>query len=78
MEEILDLVCRRIKPGGRIVINIVALENLGAAVNALKGRGFMPDVTLVNVARSTEVAELTRFEALNPVFIVTASKKEGA
>ena len=71
MEEILNLVGRRLKPGGRIVINIVALENLGAAVNALKGRGFMPDVTLVNVARSTKVAELTRFEALNPVFVVT-------
>jgi len=71
MEEILDLVCRRIKPGGRIVINVVALENLGAAVNALKARGFVPDVTLVNVARSTKVAELTRFEALNPVFVVT-------
>jgi len=71
MEEILDLVCRRLKPSGRIVINIVALENLSAAVNALKVRGFVPEVTLVNVARSTNVLELTRFEALNPVFVVT-------
>ena len=71
MEEILDFVSRRLKPGGRIVINIVALENLSAAVNALKARGFVPEVTLVNVARSTNVMELTRFEALNPVFVVT-------
>jgi precorrin-6Y C5,15-methyltransferase (decarboxylating) len=71
MEEILDLICRRLKPGGRIVINIVALENLSAAVDALKARGFVADVTLVNVARSTSVIELTRFEALNPVFVVT-------
>ncbi len=71
MEEILDLVSQRLKPGGRIVINIVALENLSAAVNALKARGFVPEVTLVNVARSTSVMELTRFEALNPVFIIT-------
>lgn len=72
MAEILDLVCRRLKPGGRIVINIIALENLEAAVNTLKARGFLADVTLVNIARSTSVIELTRFEALNPVFVVTA------
>jgi len=76
MEEILDFVSHRLKPGGRIVINIVALENLSAAVNALKARGFVPDVTLVNVARSREISNFTRLEALNPVFVVTASKKE--
>ena len=75
MEEILDFVSHRLKPGGRIVINVVALQNLSAAVNALKVRGFVPDVTLVNVARSTSVRELTRFEALNPVFVVTGVPK---
>jgi precorrin-6Y C5,15-methyltransferase (decarboxylating) len=78
MEAILDLAGRRLKPGGRIVINIVTLENLNIAVNALKARGFVPDVTLVNIARSIKITELTRFEALNPVFVVTASKQEGA
>jgi len=71
MEEILDFVSHRLKPGGRIVINVVVLENLSAAVDALKARGFVPDVSLVNIARSTSVMELTRFEALNPVFVVT-------
>lgn len=77
MEEILDVVCRRLKPGGRIVINIVALENLSAAVTALKARDFVSDVVLVNIARSAGIMELTRFEALNPVFVVAASRKEG-
>jgi precorrin-6Y C5,15-methyltransferase (decarboxylating) len=77
MEEILDFVSRRLKPGGRIVINIVALENLNAAVNALKARGFVSDVSLINIARSTSVMELTRFEALNPVFIVTGVRGKG-
>ena len=72
MEEMLDALCHRLKPGGRIVINIIALENLNAAVNALKARGFVPDVTLVNVARSREISDFTRLEALNPVFVVTA------
>jgi precorrin-6Y C5,15-methyltransferase (decarboxylating) len=72
MEEIIDFVCQRLKPGGRIVINIVVLEHLSVAIDALKARGFVPEVTLVNIARSTSVGELTRFEALNPVFVVTA------
>ena len=38
MGKILDLVSQRLKPGGRIVINIVALENLSVAVNALKAK----------------------------------------
>ena len=76
VKEIVDFVSRRLKPGGRIVINIVALENLNAAVNALKARGFATDITLVSIARSTKVLELTRFEALNPVFIVTGVKEE--
>jgi precorrin-6Y C5,15-methyltransferase (decarboxylating) len=71
MKEILDIVSQRLKPGGRVVINIVALENLSTAVNTLKARGFVTDVTQVNVAHSTSVMELTRFEALNPVFVVT-------
>ncbi len=76
MEEILNLVDQRLKPGGRIVINIVALENLSTAVNALKARGFVPEVTLVNVARSTNITKFTRFEALNPVFVITGVQKE--
>jgi precorrin-6Y C5,15-methyltransferase (decarboxylating) len=76
VKEIIDFVSRRLKPGGRVVINIVALENMSAAVNALKGRGFATDITLVSIARSTKVLELTRFEALNPVFIVTGVKEE--
>ena len=75
MKQILDVVCRRLRPGGRIVINVVALENLSAAIGALEARGFVADVTLVNVARSTNIMELTRLEAMNPVFIVTGVRR---
>lgn len=71
LTEILELAGRRLKPGGRIVINIAVLENLRAAIDALKVIGFVTEVTLINIARTTNVMELTRFEALNPVFVVT-------
>jgi precorrin-6Y C5,15-methyltransferase (decarboxylating) len=76
MAEILDLLCRRLKPGGRIVINIVALENLNTAVDALQAKGFTTDVTLVNISRSTNIKKLNRLEALNPVFVITGLQKE--
>lgn len=78
MEEILEVASRRLKAGGRIVISIASLENLNVVVNALKARGFVTEVTLVNIARNTGVMELTRFEALNPVFVVTGVPEKEA
>ncbi len=62
----------------RIVINAATLETLHAAVECLKANGFASEVTLVNVARSKDILDLTRFEALNPVFIITGKREEAA
>lgn len=77
MEGILDIACHRLKPEGRIVINAVTLESLNTAVNGLKTRGFTAEVTLINIARSKDIANLTRLEALNPVFVVTGMREMG-
>ena len=77
MPGILDVVCRRLRPGGRIVLSVVTLENLNEAVSGLKARGFAAEMTLVNVARSKSIADLTRFEALTPVFVVTGTPAPG-
>lgn len=71
MEGILDIACHRLKPKGRIVINAITLESLNTAVNGLKTRGFTAEVTLINIARSKDIVNLTRLEALNPVFVIT-------
>ncbi|MBL7209105.1 MAG: precorrin-6y C5,15-methyltransferase (decarboxylating) subunit CbiE [Dehalococcoidia bacterium] len=67
---ILKVACDRLKPGGRIVINAVTLDTLQAAIDSLKANGFMFDINLVNVARSRDISNLTRLEALTPVFVV--------
>ena len=77
MEGILDVACSRLKLGGSIVINAATLESLNTAVVGLKARGFTAEVTLVNIARSKDIANLTRLEALNPVFVVTGRREEG-
>ncbi len=71
MSEILDVSANRLRPGGRIVIDVATIENLGEAVSGLKARGFETDVTMVSISRSKPILNLTRFDALNPVFIVT-------
>ena len=81
MKEIIVSASKRLIPGGRIVINVVALENLTTAINALSVQGFTVETTLVNIARSTDINELTRFEPLNPVFVITgipSSEKSNA
>ena len=75
MEEILDVVSRRLKPGGRIVANAATLESMNAAADGLRRRGFEIEVALVNVARSKAVANLTRLQSLNPVFVITGFRE---
>ena len=75
MEAILQLCCRRLRPKGRIVVNAATLETLNKSVDILKGNKFNVQVTLVNIARSKDILSLTRLEALNPVFVITASRE---
>jgi precorrin-6B C5,15-methyltransferase / cobalt-precorrin-6B C5,C15-methyltransferase len=76
MGPLLDVCCRRLKRNGRIVINAVTIETLAQAVEGLKQRGFQADVTLAQISRSKPILELTRFDALNPIYII-AAKREG-
>lgn len=76
LRAILDVVARQLRPEGRVVVNAATLETAGAAMAALRERGFAADVTLIQVSRSKDLAGMTRFEALNPVFIVAGVRGE--
>ncbi|MFC3883958.1 precorrin-6y C5,15-methyltransferase (decarboxylating) subunit CbiE [Bacillus songklensis] len=76
MEDILDVCCSRLKPEGRIVLNAVTIENLVQAVEAFKTRGFETEITLAQISRSKPILNLTRFDALNPIYIITAERKK--
>ncbi|MFC4184337.1 precorrin-6y C5,15-methyltransferase (decarboxylating) subunit CbiE [Saccharococcus thermophilus] len=76
MGPLLDVCCQRLKRNGRIVINAVTIETLAQAVEGLKQRGFQVDVTLAQISRSKSILELTRFDALNPIYIITAKREE--
>ncbi|UPG63522.1 precorrin-6Y C5,15-methyltransferase (decarboxylating) subunit CbiT [Metabacillus endolithicus] len=77
MEEILSVCCSRLNKGGRIVLNAVTIENLYQAVEGFKRNGFEVNITLSQISRSKPILNLTRFDALNPIYIITAQHKEG-
>lgn len=70
-----DLVSRcleRLRPGGRLVVNLATVENLAECLAAFKAAGVTWSLTQVSVARSSPILDLTRFEAQNPVWIAAA------
>ncbi len=77
MAELLDVVTRRMRPGGRLVINLVTLDNLAETVGYCKQLDWLVDYTLAQISRSKPILNLTRYDALNPVTIVTATKLSG-
>jgi precorrin-6Y C5,15-methyltransferase (decarboxylating) len=68
---IIELAQQRLQPGGRLVINLATVENLSIA------RLLLPEarVTQIQINRGVPILEMLRFEALNPVFMVTWRKR---
>ncbi|WP_298440230.1 precorrin-6y C5,15-methyltransferase (decarboxylating) subunit CbiE [Geobacter sp.] len=76
LEEIIDAVDRRLKPEGVIVLNAVTLDTLTKAVEFLEDHGYTVEVACINVAKTRGLTEYKMFEALNPVYIISARKGE--
>ncbi len=77
LAEILDVAMERLLVGGRIVVNLAALERTNEVYQRFKSSGFVADMVMVNSSRGKDMPDGTvRLEALNPVFVVTA-RREG-
>jgi precorrin-6Y C5,15-methyltransferase (decarboxylating) len=72
--DVLREACRRLAPGGRIVISCVLLGTLLRVKEYLAAQGWPFEVTLAGGGVSTELAGDVRIEGLNPVFLVSAEK----
>jgi precorrin-6Y C5,15-methyltransferase (decarboxylating) len=78
MARILEVALARLRPGGRLVVNAITLENAGEAYQTLRRLGLVPEVTLLQVSRSRPLARYLRYEALNPIQIFAVEKPAGA
>ena len=75
LAALIALILTRLKPGGRLVMNFVTIENLATATAALTAAGARWDVTQLSAARSQPILDMHRLAAQNPVWIVTAHKE---
>ena len=65
---------KRLKPGGRLVTSCNSIENLAAVHAILRARSGDAAYWMVNIARGIEQMDRIRFEAINPSFLMAATK----
>jgi precorrin-6B C5,15-methyltransferase / cobalt-precorrin-6B C5,C15-methyltransferase len=73
LSAILEVALARLRPHGALVVNLASFEHLCEATNYLRQASWMVDCTLVNIAHTRNILDVTRFAAFNPVFVLTAS-----
>jgi len=71
---VLEEAANRLRPAGRIVLNLVLMGSLNRAMKYLQARQWDVSMTQIQVCRSTTTAGDQRLEALNPVYILSAAK----
>ncbi|MDP5274176.1 precorrin-6y C5,15-methyltransferase (decarboxylating) subunit CbiE [Chengkuizengella axinellae] len=76
MKTLLNICCARLKQNGRIVLNAATVETLYEASQAFKEEGYKVEITLAQISRSKPILHMNRFDALNPIYIITASREE--
>jgi len=77
LREVLAAVQVRLRPGGRLVLNLTTLDHLAQARAWLAASGMGPqELVQLQVARAVPIADDERLAALNPVWILAATKLE--
>ncbi len=75
MAGIIDLCCEKLAPFGMIVINTVLLQTITTVLACFEKHKFKTDVVQIQVSRSKPMPYGDRLEAINPVWIISGSKK---
>ena len=72
--RVIEEACQRLKPGGRLVLHLVLMGSFSRARDYLTSLKWHYSITQVQISRSTSTAGDQRLDALNPVYIVNATK----
>ncbi len=75
MKETLSLVLNQLRPGGRVVVSAITLDNVSSAYESFKELGYFPELELIQVSRGKKLAHYMRYEALNPIHLYSVTKK---
>ena len=75
LESILDLINAKLKVGGRIAANFIAVQNLTTCLDWLRRqKNFSYETIQVQINRLKPVGAYDMAQANNPIYIVTAEK----
>ncbi|MEZ6069115.1 MAG: precorrin-6y C5,15-methyltransferase (decarboxylating) subunit CbiE [Pirellulales bacterium] len=75
MKTLVEAAYARLKSGGRLATTVGSVENLYELRTTLGGLAGDVKLLMINLARGTEQLERVRFEALNPVFLLSVVKE---
>jgi precorrin-6Y C5,15-methyltransferase (decarboxylating) len=73
--RIVEAAFARLRPGGRMVANVGAIENVDAVRKVLHRLAGDARVWMINIAREIYQLERVRFESQNPSFLIAAVKE---
>jgi precorrin-6B C5,15-methyltransferase / cobalt-precorrin-6B C5,C15-methyltransferase len=73
--DLLPVLCNRLRPGGRLVVNAVLLGSVTQALDVLRQYRLEVSLTQLQASTSSPLAADIRLAADNPVFILAAVKE---
>jgi precorrin-6Y C5,15-methyltransferase (decarboxylating) len=65
---------QRLRPEGRMVVNVASLDNLTSVEQSLRSLNCDPRVLMINLSHSQQQLDSLRLEAANPSFLIIARK----
>lgn len=74
VQRIAEAAYLRLRSGGRLVINLVSIDNLSELRRSLRTHNDNVQVWMVNISRGTDQLDRLTFDALNPSFLVAVTK----
>lgn len=74
LTTLLDIIKDKISREGKIVIALATIENLGVAIEWFKENQWNYEIINTQISKSLSIGKMTRFNPLNPVNIITATK----
>lgn len=74
VNAILSYAARRLKPGGRAVVNAVTFETASAAFGFFGKKGWEKELIQMSISKARPAGDLNMLAAYNPVFIISGKK----
>ncbi len=75
MRQIMEVCCEKLSSYGTIVVNTVLFQTIGTVKACLDKYKFVTEITQIQVSKSRTMPYGDRLEAMNPVWIISGSKK---